>query len=228
MTRRNHEAYERWAPTYDTDPNPHTTLEYDAVLEAVSPTEADQIVDAACGTGRYAKAFAAAGAEVVGVDFSNAMLTIARREVPDVEFLEADIAKRLPFPDARFTKINCAQALKHVESLEPVMAEFARLLGPGGLLVFSVTHPDMDWTGYELDFEPGFILSLESDVFHHELTDYQTALEDAGFALIDIVALRVSEKIAGLLTKHSFEIVRGRSQIAVFRARKTAARGPTG
>lgn len=221
MTCRNQKAYERWAPTYDADPNPHTALEYDAVLEAVSPAEGDKLLDAACGTGRYTKAFRAAGAEVVGVDFSNAMLTIARKKVPGIQFVEADIAKTLPFSDGRFTKINCAQALKHVKNLEPVMAEFARLLRPGGLLVFSVTHPDMDWTGYELDFEPGFILSLESDVFHHELPYYQTVLEDAGLTLIDVVALHVSEKIAHLLTKRSFQIVRGRPQIAVFRARKT-------
>ncbi len=222
MTRRNQEAFERWAPTYDVDPNPHAALEYEAVLEAVSPTEADEILDAACGTGRYAKAFRAVGAEVVGVDFSNAMLTVARQKVPEVDFVEADIAKPLPFSDARFTKINCAQALKHLKNLEPVMAEFARLLKPGGLFVFSVTHPDMDWTGYELDFEPGFILSLESDVFHHELPYYQTVLADAGLALIDVVALCVSEKIAHLLTNRSFQTVRGRPQIAVFRARKSA------
>ena len=222
MTRRNQEAYERWAPTYDADPNPHTALEYEAVLEAVSPTEGDMVLDAACGTGTYTKAFRAAGAEVVGVDFSSAMLVVARQKLPDIEFVEADIAELLPFPDERFTKINCAQALKHLESLEPVMAEFVRLLKPGGLLVFSVTHPDMDWTGYVLDFEPGFVLSLESDVFHHELPYYQTVLEDAGLTLLDVVALRVSEKIAHLLTKRSFQMVRGRPQIALFRARKTA------
>lgn len=105
------------------------------------------------------------------------------------------------------------------------MAEFARLLKPGGRLVFSVTHPDMDWTGYELDFEPGFILSLESDVFDHELPYYQTVLEDAGLTLIDVIALHVSEKIAHLLRKRSFEIVRGRPQIAVFHATKAARAG---
>ena len=220
MTLRNHRAYKRWAPTYDADPNPHTTLEYDEVLKAMSPVDTEEILDAACGTGRYAHAFHLAGAKIIGADFSGAMLKIARQKVPEADFVETDIAS-LPFPRSCFTKINCGQALKHLQDLKPVMAELSRVLKPQGLLAFSVTHPDMDWTDYELGVEPGFLLSEESDVFHHQLADYRTALEQADLSLIQIVAVTVSEKIEHLLTRRSFEVVRGRPQIAVFRAKAT-------
>lgn len=218
MTARTHRGYEQWARTYDSDPNPHTALEYEAVVAAVSAGAGDEILDAACGTGRYASRFKADRADVVGMDFSREMLSHAREKLTDIELVEADLRRRLPFEDDRFTKINCAQALKHLEHLAPTMQEFARVLRPGGLLVFSVTHPDMDWDGYELAESPSFLLSESSDIFHHRFEDYERALRRAGLELLEVVEVRVSETIAQLLTEASFEAVRGRPQIAVFKA----------
>jgi ubiquinone/menaquinone biosynthesis C-methylase UbiE len=64
------------------------------------------------------------------------MLAYARRRVPDGEFRLGEL-DRLPLPDESADVIVCALALVHVPRLEPVLAEFARVLRPAGDLVIS-------------------------------------------------------------------------------------------
>jgi ubiquinone/menaquinone biosynthesis C-methylase UbiE len=81
-------------------------------------------VDVACGTGRHTAHLAALGHEVIGVDASPQMLAVARRKLPAVSFLLADL-HRLPVADASVDLLVCALAATHVPDLRPVLAEFA-------------------------------------------------------------------------------------------------------
>lgn len=220
MSERTRSAYERWAATYDADPNPHLALEYPTVLAAVMAASGDRILDAGCGTGRYAIPFAAAGASVTGFDFSEAMLARAHAALPLVTFCRADLARPLPLSDSCFDKINCAQTLKHLPSLGSPVREFARVLRAGGLLVFSVTHPDMTWDGYEMRQPVAVRLDEEADIHHHSWTAYETALVQAGFEDISPQAVRVSSAIESFLTPASFAAVAGRPQVLVCSARR--------
>ena len=74
MSQRTREAYDRWAKTYDTEPNPQIFMEYEEVVAHVDPRKGDSILDAACGTGKYTVEFYKAGAEVIDIDFSFGML----------------------------------------------------------------------------------------------------------------------------------------------------------
>lgn len=58
---------------------------------------------------------------------------MARRTVPDGEFLLADL-HRLPVADDAVDLVTCSLVLTHVPDLRPVTAEFARVLRPGGHL----------------------------------------------------------------------------------------------
>ncbi len=95
-------------------------------------------LDAACGTGRHSAYLAALGHEVIGVDTSPEMLGRAREKVPGGQFNEADLHD-LSLPDDHVDLVVCALALMHVPDLEPVLAEFVRVLRPGGSLVI------LDW-----------------------------------------------------------------------------------
>ena len=154
MSERTRNAYDRWAPTYDISPNPQIVLEFPDVLGLLAPTAGENILDAACGTGRYTAAIAERGTVVRGLDFSAEMLAIARRRMPTTEFHEADLTKPLPFLSHHFDAILCAQALKHIPDLGFTMREFARVLRAGGRVVFSVTHPGMVWDDYEMREHP--------------------------------------------------------------------------
>ena len=98
-----------------------------------------RVLDAATGTGAQARAFAEAGASVVGIDLSPRMLAIARRKTSrdaSVEYLEAD-ATALPQADGSFDAACVSFALH--EMPEPVrgrvVAELARVTRAGGTIV---------------------------------------------------------------------------------------------
>ncbi|MGN6792268.1 MAG: class I SAM-dependent methyltransferase [Streptosporangiaceae bacterium] len=99
-------------------------------------------LDAACGTGRFAEFLARRGHRVIGVDSSPDMLAYARRRVPEGEFRLGEL-DRLPLPDESVDVIVCALALVHVPRLEPVLAEFVRVLRPAGDLVISDIHHEL-------------------------------------------------------------------------------------
>lgn len=215
MTARTQAACDRWAATYDSDPNPQTVLETEDVLALLGVTNGSDVLDTACGTGRYLGPLLAAGTHVTGLDFSEQMLAVARRKYPRVGLVRADLEGRLPCADESFSHVLCAHALKHLPGLRGPLTEFARVLRPGGRLVFSVTHPNMDFVDYELSFVPRFVLSREADIHHHTEEDYRASIAGAGLVLQEWRSVPVSEKIEHLLTPTSFQKVRGRAQVAV-------------
>jgi ubiquinone/menaquinone biosynthesis C-methylase UbiE len=217
---KNREAYDRWSDTYDADPNPHTAMEEEEVLDLVAAGPGELILDAACGTGRYCRLFQSRGARVVGIDFSEGMLRIARQKVPTVAFHCMDLAGTLAFPEAGFDKVNCAQALKHLPDLTLPLEEFARIVKPSGTITFSVTHPEMDWEGYEMSGPTSFYLAGESDIHHHRFWQYFEAIDRAGLRLSAFRQVPVGDKIKKYLTAESFQKVEGRYQIAIFQATK--------
>src|SRR5438105_12328021 len=73
----------------------------------------DRVLDCATGTGDLAIAFRRAGASVVGTDFVDAMLEIARRKAPDIEFRAADVMA-LPFDDDTFDIASIAFGIRNV------------------------------------------------------------------------------------------------------------------
>jgi len=107
----------------------------------------DRVLDAACGTGDLTKAFADAlqrmgrkgeGAEspVVGLDFTPEMLDVARdrKATALTEYIEGD-AMDLPFADASFDVVSIAFGIRNVSRPEVALAEFRRVLRPGGRLI---------------------------------------------------------------------------------------------
>lgn len=94
----------------------------------------DKVLDCATGTGDLAIAFKQAGAVVTGTDFVDAMLEIARRKAPDIEFRTAD-AMALPFDDAAFDISSVAFGIRNVADPAKALREMARVVKPGGRVV---------------------------------------------------------------------------------------------
>lgn len=103
----------------------------------------ETVLDVACGTGDLTQAFARTKAsKVVGCDFTPEMLTVARekatRLAPDiaakVRYEEGD-AQALAFPDASFDVVSIAFGIRNVEIPTRAIAEFRRVLKPGGRVV---------------------------------------------------------------------------------------------
>jgi ubiquinone/menaquinone biosynthesis C-methylase UbiE len=133
------DGYDAWAPRYD-GPNPATEVDEAAVHAILADLPAGIALDAACGTGRHSAHLRARGFEVTGVDANRSMLTIAEAKVPDCDFRVGDLAA-LPVDDDAVDVVVCSLALTHVERIEPVLGEFARVMRPGGSVVLSDIHP---------------------------------------------------------------------------------------
>lgn len=136
--------FDRIAPVYDLM-NRAMTLGLDqrwrrlAVRLAVRP--GDRVLDGCCGTGDLAIAAQQAGANVVGLDFSPAMLERARRKAPEVEWIRGDLLE-LPFEDGSFDAATVGFGVRNVSDLERGIAELGRVLRPGGrLAILEITTP---------------------------------------------------------------------------------------
>lgn len=167
-------AYRQWSATYDEPGNGLFDLDEPSVHGILAALPPGRALDAACGTGRFAAHLAAHGHQVVGVDSSPDMLDRARTRVPRGEFRLGDL-RRLPLPDDTVDIVVSGLALAHVPALEPVMAEFARVLRPGGHLVISDTHHERILRGSVVKAigpagEPGLVAT-----YRHTAGDYLRA-----------------------------------------------------
>uniref|UniRef100_UPI000AE01C42 class I SAM-dependent methyltransferase n=1 Tax=Streptomyces sp. SBT349 TaxID=1580539 RepID=UPI000AE01C42 len=134
------DGYEIWSRTYD-GPNSAFDIDEPVVGDILDGIPEGVALDAACGTGRMTALLAERGHRAVGVDSSADMLARARERVPGGEFRLGDL-HRLPVADDSVDLVVCSLALTHVPELGPVIAEFARVLCPGGHLVISDIHPE--------------------------------------------------------------------------------------
>jgi SAM-dependent methyltransferase len=111
---------------------------YDVVVEAIADLPRDaRVLDLACGDGYLLAALAARGySRLAGIDRSPHELVAARTRLSrDEAALHAGDAAALPFGAGAFDAVVCHMALMLMEQVGTVVAEIARVLRPGGVLV---------------------------------------------------------------------------------------------
>src|SRR3954466_3077222 len=101
----------------------------------------DRALDVATGTGDLALELAGRGAEVVGSDFSEGMLEVARRKAPALRW-ELGNALALPYADDDFDAATVGFGARNFSDLERGLAEMVRVVRPGGrVVVLEITTP---------------------------------------------------------------------------------------
>ena len=145
------EGWQGAAATYDGFAGA-TRLFVPALVQAAGAKPGVRLLDIACGTGVASQAAATFGARVTGVDFSPAMLAMARSLHPRIRFEVGD-AERLPFADARFDAIISNFGLHHVEHPERAVTEARRVLVTGGTFAFTVWAAPQENTAWRIIFD---------------------------------------------------------------------------
>jgi SAM-dependent methyltransferase len=149
------------------------------------PTTWDRVLDFGCGAGRLSQALAAHAREVVGLDVSAPMLETARRlDRSDGRcsfVLGADPDLRA-FPDGSFDLVYTERVLQHLPRpvLETYLAEFLRVLRPGGIAVLHCTTRPL-WTlrGTVWRFAPlGFVRWAQRRLLGYPAPMRMTALPE--------------------------------------------------
>ncbi|GAA4510448.1 class I SAM-dependent methyltransferase [Actinoallomurus oryzae] len=117
------------------------------------------VADLGCGPGHVTGWLADQGAAAVGVDLSGAMVELARKEHPAVEFRQGDLLD-LPARDGEFAAVVALYSIIHLTAAELTRAfqEIHRVLRPGGRLLVSfhigseVRHLT-EWLGRDVDVD---------------------------------------------------------------------------
>lgn len=104
-----------------------------SLCDAAGVVAGQRVLDVACGTGIVARRAAdlVGPANVVGVDLNEAMLTVARRVRPDIDWRQGDVAA-LPFPDGSFDAVVCQMALMFFPDRAAAIREMGRVTSVGG------------------------------------------------------------------------------------------------
>jgi len=123
-----------------------TSGEQDKFLKWLDLSTEKTLLDIGCGAGGPALRIASiTGCSVVGVDVheqavATAISLASRRSLTErANFRSADANQPLPFPDASFDAVTSVDALNHLIDRPRVIAEWTRLLKPGGRLL--ITDP---------------------------------------------------------------------------------------
>ncbi|HEY2151788.1 MAG TPA: methyltransferase domain-containing protein [Vicinamibacterales bacterium] len=117
------------------------------LLDAVGAGPGIRLLDVATGPGFIAAAAAARGAEVVGIDFSPAMIATATQTHPGVAFREDD-AEALAFESGRFDAVVMNFGLLHLARPEAALSEARRVLRRGGRYAFTIWAPPERAVGF--------------------------------------------------------------------------------
>jgi len=113
-----------------------------ALARELAPRIGETVLDVGCGTGELARRLARSGAHVVGVDPDERSVAVARAwgKPSTIEYHLA-AAERLPLQDGSVDAVVSSVSAHHWEDREKGFAELARVLRPGGRIVFAELRP---------------------------------------------------------------------------------------
>ena len=99
------------------------------------------ILDAGCGTGLNLRHLPEGS---TGIDINPRNIELLRRRLPNHNVVEGDV-EALPFEDASFGTVLCTEVIEHIPDPSAALAEYRRVLQPGGVLIGSVPARSAIW-----------------------------------------------------------------------------------
>ena len=174
------------------------------LCEVAGVRQGQTVLDVACGTGvvaRCAAELVTPGGRVIGLDLNEAMLTVAERVRPDIEWRQGDAAA-LPFPAETFDAVLCQMALMFLPDRAKAIEEMARVAKAGGTVAVAVPSA--------LEVQPAFLPFVEM-AGRHAGPEAMTLLSTY-FVCGDLGELTASIESAGL------QVTSTRSPLGTYRA----------
>jgi len=147
-----HGRWQRAASVYCSTFAAATQPYIDALLDAAGVGRGVRVLDVACGPGIVTARAASRGAAATGLDFSTAMLAVARARDRAIRFDEGD-AEALPYADAAYDAVVSNFGIHHVPRPALALAEAYRVLRPGGRVAFSFWADPTENVGWKLLFD---------------------------------------------------------------------------
>jgi ubiquinone/menaquinone biosynthesis C-methylase UbiE len=146
----------------------------------------DSVLEFGCGTGKNTEWLIKKTPHLTAVDFSGEMLNKARQKFSsDLIFQQVDITQQWPFKKHSFNIVTCNLILEHVQNLDFVFAEAARVLRPNGYFFVCELHSFKQYQGGKARFE------INNEVvspycFTHHVSDYFSAALSSRFNCLEL------------------------------------------
>jgi SAM-dependent methyltransferase len=121
------ELAEQWSELWAASAAPAHEL----LIGASGIRGSSRVLDVGCGSGEFLRTLTDRGAVATGVDPARGMVELARTVAPLADIRVAE-AENLPFADASFDVVTAVNALQFADDTVDALAEFARVLAPGG------------------------------------------------------------------------------------------------
>jgi ubiquinone/menaquinone biosynthesis C-methylase UbiE len=147
------EGYRLWASSYDRELNALVALEERCLKPLLPGLAGKDVVDLACGTGRWLQYLLSCGVRfVVGIDFSEEMLAQATRRTPLRGGLVCGDCLRLPLRSSSADLVLCSLALSHLQDLGAFAREVTRIARRGADVFITDVCPDARIRGWRVTF----------------------------------------------------------------------------
>jgi ubiquinone/menaquinone biosynthesis C-methylase UbiE len=138
-----------------------------------------KVLDAGCGAGSPVSQILSKSFEVTGIDFSESQIELARKNVPQGQFMCQDMTK-LDFPENTFDGICSYYAIIHIprEEHQALLENFQRILKPGGLALLCLGAENL------IDDIDEDFLGTRMYWSHYDSETYLNMLKECGFSII--------------------------------------------
>jgi len=213
------EAYERWAPIYPpVAHNPLMRAEQRSMLEVFPDVEGGRVLDLACGSGRYCQLLREANAaELVALDFCVPML----EQVAVASRVRASMMQ-LPFQPAVFDAVVSGLAVGHATDIHQWMSEVARVLRPGGSLLYSDFHSEAIGAGMTRSFKDTTNVTRTVPHQVYDVACQRDAMAAAGLTVETLTEIRMGIELTEAFpgSERVYREWHGVPVVLVVRARK--------
>lgn len=247
LTEKAREDWNRFAENYQAFREEGRTynelVEVPAMLSLIGDAEGKRVLDAGCGSGYYSILLAKRGATVTGIDISEKMIELAKKNAVKAsvkcQFFVCDMQDLTMFNSSTFDLVASSIVVGYLDDLSKAFSEVFRVLKPRGIFTFSENHPilkgwwEKDHKGRRLhwNIDNYFERSIktykwgtqnqviETSSRHRTVQDYFDALISAGFLVERLVEPEPINK-AKLLNKERYERAKRIPYFILFKARK--------
>jgi ubiquinone/menaquinone biosynthesis C-methylase UbiE len=203
-----------WYHSYLNDPdNYHSQVILPQLLRVLDlkkgpASQAEVILDLACGAGFFSEVFHQGGAKVIGVDIAPELIAIAKEHASkDIQFLVSPAHQLQKISDQSIDTVVIVLAIQNIKEVKEVFEESKRVLKPQGRLVMILNHPafripggsSWQWTAdgtqyrridqylsektIDILMHPGKRPQQKTISFHRPLQYYIKVGQGAGFTL---------------------------------------------
>lgn len=180
-------AYNAWAKQYDINQNKTRDLDIISTKKTLEKYRFSKVLELGSGTGKNTQWLLTKADEIIGLDFSEEMMCIAKEKISDtrVVFKNADLNGNWDIENIFFDLITSSLTLEHISNLNHIFEQANKKLEKKGLFFISELHPYKQYAGSGARYTTKEI-TVRLKVFQHHLTDYLESASANNFELVEI------------------------------------------